>query len=89
MTTEERLARATRVIAIVCTLLMLLVIFFPPWLVGRANWNGLVHGFLFAPPRYGSLYMSMFLLEILGILCAGVLAWLIVKLVASRKGDNP
>ena len=84
-----KFSRATRAIAIVCTLLMLLVIFFPPWLVGWANGDRSEHGFLFAPPRYGSLYMSMFLLEILGILCAGLLAWLIVKLVASRKGDNP
>jgi len=86
-----KLSRATRVIAIVCILLILLVILFPPWLQRGANDYQIEHGFLFTPPNLflGLIYTPMLLLEILGILCAGVLAWLIVKLVASRKGDNP
>ena len=98
MTTDERLAkvereqaRATLIIAIVCVSLVLLVILFPPWWNDRASWG---HSFLWGHPfdrpySDSALYMPMLLLEILGILCAGVLAWLIVKLVASRKGDNP
>jgi len=87
-----KLSRATLIIAIVCVSLVLLVILSPPWTNNRGAWE---HGCLWGQPyAVGlhsdfALYMPMFLLEILGILCAGVLAWLIVKLVASRKGDNP
>jgi hypothetical protein len=51
------------------------------------------HGFVFSPPVIGplpvSIYTQMLFVEILGILCAGGFAWLIVTLVASRKGANP
>jgi len=85
-----QLSRPTLIIAIICTLLLLQVISFPPW--NEANYVGienLKHAFLFACPSNSRVCVSILLLEISGILCFGTLAWLIVKLVASRKGGNP
>jgi len=83
-------SKATLIIAIVCTLLLLRVIFYPPWnYTSYAGIEHLEHAFLFACPTNCRVCVSILLLEISGILCAGTLAWLIVKLVASRKGDNP
>ena len=97
-------SRPTLIIAIACVSLMLLVILFPPWTDTRLLSGTVRHGFLFAPPRlhdvresdglqhdnwFAEPYMPLLILEVSGILCAGILAWIIVTLVASRKRHNP